>query len=84
MNTLKSFILVISLFWLWQSVSVNYAFAGVYLVALLVFAGVKMVQHTDKNSSYRVKDDKFLFLEVGTVIAIIGLVILATGKVLIN
>lgn len=83
MSYLNGFLAVIGLFWAWQSLSVNVSLAWIYLVALIVFAGVKLVQHYDNQSDYRVENNKYLYLELASFFAITGLAILFTGKLLL-
>ena len=83
MGYLNGFLTVIGLFWAWQSISVNVSLAWIYLITLIVFAGVKMVQHYDNQSDYRVERNKYLYLELAGVLAITGLAILFTGKLLL-
>jgi uncharacterized membrane protein len=83
MSYLNGFLLIIGLFWGWQAISVNISLAWIYLIVLVVFVGVKSVQHYNNETEYRVEKNKFLYLETAAVLAITGLSILMTGKLLL-
>lgn len=75
---------VFGLFWGYQAISVNSSLGWIYFITLVIFASVKALQHYDEDSEYRVKKNKFFYLELAGVVSITGLIVLLSGRMLIS
>jgi len=67
---------------LWSSITVNYMLGFVFLLVIAIFFGLKVIQHYDNTSEYRV-NNKYTWLELTSVVFATGLVIILSGHMLI-
>jgi hypothetical protein len=73
---------VVGGWFIFQAVTVNYSLAFLFVLVLAIFAGLKVIQHYDSGTEYRI-NNKYTWLELSAIVFTTGLIIALSGHMLI-
>lgn len=82
-KVLSTVFTIASLYFLWSAINVSFLLFLAYIAAIVIFAVSQYNQHLDGGTTYRVAADKYNYLNVVTIIAVVGFSIAIAGRLIV-
>ena len=82
-NLTNAAMTIAATYFLYAALSANILLSIVFILALAVFAASMYAQHKHNGTTYRATADRYLFLQLVTIVAIVGIVLATAGRFLV-